>query len=236
MPERITMKYFALTTALTLSCAATQTLAAISAPGLTGSMAYDEWDDLTGAAFPGYGSYFTAGNPWPAPMGSNAVGSGDAEFNKTSGSGYAAGGSMYSPSGGSFTVSDLTALGGVETVAMQVVMGLSPTADPSLTANGNQAVALLGSVNAGEFFVGQVDTGQGLVDVFAQTMLYQWDLTSIVDPVTDFSIAFDVPAHAQIYAIRLDQADAFTALVPEPTALASIGLLTMVSARRRRSA
>jgi len=229
------MKHLALTTALTLSCAAPQTLAAITAPGLTGTTAYDEWDDLTAASFAGYGSFVTASNPWPAPMGSNAVGSGDAEFNKTSGSGYAASGSMYSPGGGSFAVSDPTALNGVETVALQIVMGLSPTVGPSLTANSDQAVELLGSVNAGEFFIGQVDTGQGLVDVFAQSVLYQWDLTSVVNPVTDFSIAFDIPAHAQIYAIRLDQSNTFTALVPEPATLVSIGLLTLVSARRRRS-
>src|SRR5690349_21815159 len=60
-------------------------------PSFGGTTSTDGWFDLNSTNFPGYGSFGTAFNAWPAPVGSNQSGSGDALLDKLAGtSGYIA--------------------------------------------------------------------------------------------------------------------------------------------------
>lgn len=217
---------------------ATASQAEVIDPGLAGVTQYDGWDNLTGGNFPGYGS-FPGSSPWPAPIGSNQPGSGDATFNKTSGNGYPAGGSIYvggfssTPNtlGGSFSVAETSTVAGLETVVFQIEIGeafgydLFNHASPTLSYNGGAqaltaAPVLVEQIQNGTFT--NPVTGQP-EPVYLNTWLFQWDLSGVVDPISSFSVSFSAVQHAQIYALRLDQSDTLR-LVPEPASLGLMGL------------
>ncbi len=55
---------------------------------------------------------------------------------------------------------------------------------------------------------------------------FQCDLTSL-GPITNFNIQFSPVEHAQVYALQLDQGTVMTVVVPEPTTISLIFLVTL---------
>lgn len=226
--------------------------AAITDPGLPGETQYDGWDPTIASAYPGYPG-FPGSGAWPNPLGSNTAGSGDAGLvkvaNGSGGGPFPATDSLYfggfsndpNVNGGTVAATDATPVANLATVVFQINIGEGPQGHdffnavlPVLNYNGgSQAiVATLSDL------VAELDTGETFTNpetneeepIFINTWMVQWDLSSIVDPVTSFSVQFTAVQHAQVYAVRLDQ----YAAIPEP---AGVLMLTAGSAgllRRRR--
>jgi hypothetical protein len=200
--------------------------AGIFTTGLTGNTSYDGWDSFATNDIPNYSSgtwpgFFGTGD-WPTPIGSNEDGSGDAEFDKVSGYGYPLTSANYIYVGtlsgtGVFAVTDNTVISDIETLVFAIQYGdadgSTSLADGiALTINGSTAVdsGLVSSYNLGSSVVSS-DYG----DATVQTMLYQWDLTSITEEISSVSLSFTMAAHGQIYGLQLEQSDTYAA-VPEP--------------------
>ncbi|WP_145382076.1 PEP-CTERM sorting domain-containing protein [Botrimarina mediterranea] len=250
--------YTALVAAAALSPSVS--LAAFVSPNLPGNADYDGWDDLTAAANPGY-SGFPGTGAWPAPIGSNAAGSGDAFLEKvangTGGGPYPAGGSMYyggfsgdiNNDGGTLAVGDATPVAGLANIVFQIEMGEAWTYAfkdnvlPTLNYNGGaQALAATTSGVIEKLFNGTVAMPTGEEDVFINTYLLQWDVSSL-GPITDFEVTFTGVQHGQLYGLQLDQSDAYQVVdadfitpVPEPSTLVFgvIGAALLATGRRRR--
>lgn len=251
-----------LVVAATCLSAATVAQAAFTDPNLPGVTDFDGWNNLSRdnpqiasatPAFPG----FPGGTLWPEPIESNLIvfddkgtpdllddefviddPTGDAYFDKLSGNGYPAGFSIYAspfPPGATYEVSDDTPVAAIETVIFQIAIGAGSSGwlvgdTASLTINETTSVSLAQTlVND----LGAVDTGFGPVPV--REYLFQWDLTGL-GPVTSFDVNFS-PAgtSSTITALQLDQGDSFVLQVPEPTAVALVGIGAFgLFARRRR--
>ena len=128
-----------------------------------GSSSFDGWINLTGANFTGYGG-FPGNVTWPAPIGSNQVGSGDADLSRVVGSPsgggpYLASDSIYfgniaqipNALGGTLRVTDTTPLTSLKTVVFQIQIGEAvgydfhePAGLPVLKVNG-QTIAISAS-------------------------------------------------------------------------------------------
>lgn len=215
-----------------------QEFAAIS---LAGSAGTEGWYDLNNANYSGYGGYATHTAAWPSAIASN-LGAGDATWNKTAGtSGYLASAStngIYTPATplGSFTVSDLTPLAGLETIVFQLdfEMASGTFVAPVLSYNGgaqNLAPAFTETVYT------EIKTG-GMGASTRYVHAFQWDLVS-AGPIADFTLSWTVPAaHTITYGAQLSQSDAFTgSAIPEPAtgaALAGLATLALAASRRRR--
>jgi hypothetical protein len=226
-------------------------------PNLAGNTQYDQWNALTSAAYPGYPGFPGTGT-WPAPMGSNAPGSADATLNKlANGAGggmYPAGGSIYfggfsntiNNNGGKLAVVDSTPVTNVANVVLQIDIGEAWTYDfwngvlPTLSYNGGaQNVPATNTFLLNQYDNGTVTMPTGPETVYINSYLLQWDLSS-VGPVTDYSIAFNGVQHGQLYALQLDQSDAFANYVPVPEPatgllMALAGTVACVALRRRAS-
>lgn len=228
-------------------------------PSLPGNTQYDEWvsGSLTVATNPGYPS-FPGNGAWPAPIGSSAPGSADAELSKvdngTGGGPYPAGQSIYyggfsgafNNDGGTLAVTDSTPIAGLSNLVFQIQIGEAWTWDfldavlPTLSYNGgSQNLPGNSSWKLEQFFNGTVAMPTGDEPVYINTYLVQWDLSS-AGPITDLSIEFTGVQHAQLYAMRLDQYDAFEPyVVPEPGSMmlaGTAGLGLLFAARRTRRA
>ncbi len=223
---------------------------------LPGSTDFDGWsnDGLINSANPGYPS-FPGAAPWPAPIGSNVSGSGDAVLNKTAGNAYPSGASIYFGSftliandyGGTLAVSDTTPLSNVQTLILQLQIGQSlgfdlvDNAPPVLNYNsGTQALApsysaIWGSEQIGTFTPPPPD--DGVQPLFANLRAFQWDLTGL-GVITTFNITFDAVEHSQLYALQLDQGTVMAVVVPEPATLSLVGAaavaIAMISRRRQK--
>ncbi|HYE21169.1 MAG TPA: PEP-CTERM sorting domain-containing protein [Tepidisphaeraceae bacterium] len=233
------------------------TLNSVLDPNLSGTEKYDGWAGLIGVNYPGYGGFFTSGNPWPGPIASNQPGSsGDvaankAQFNKVSGEGYLGGEVVYmgGPSGigGVYSVTETNEIDNLANVVFQVQIQTSggnsfqPGGAPTLTYNGGTAVPA-GAAKGGYVWA-QAPNGTFtppggeaqplMTDVWA----FQWDLSGIAGDIADFKIQFTGVAHAGIHAIRLDQSTVYATVVPEPATLGLVGLAVagLACGRRRRS-
>jgi hypothetical protein len=230
-------------------------------PQLAGSTQYDEWaaGSLTSSANPGYPG-FPGSGAWPAPIGSSAAGSGDANLNKVAngngGGPYPAGAAIYyggfsadiNNNGGTLSVTDVTPVADVSNIVLQIQIGEAWTYDfwnaalPTLSYNGGtQDLAADDAQLLEAFFNGTVTMPTGEEAVYINTYLLQWDLSSL-GSITDVSLKFTGVQHAQLYALRLDQSDEYSpAVVPEPSALAlagmaGMGLLVACRTRRRSAA
>ncbi|AGA27940.1 hypothetical protein [Singulisphaera acidiphila] len=225
--------FLAASLAATLSLASTTAWAqgfvpgaALVNPGLSGTTEYDGWVGLTSGNYSGYPGFPGTGS-WFAPLAPNQTGSGSAGVFKVSdGSGggpFPASGSMYFGSfsatinayGGTLAVADSTPVTGVKNVVLQIQIGEAWTYDffgralPTLSYNGGtQALAATSSVVLDRYYNGTVEMPSGLEDVYINTYLIQWDLSSLPS-VTSFSISFDGVEHAQLYALQLDQSDEY---------------------------
>lgn len=227
-------------------------------PGFTDPNSdYDGWEGFNSANYPGYGGY-PGTAPWPAPIGSDTAGSGDATLNKVSGSGYPStspgvyyiysttvGGGNAIPElvVGSFAITDLNPVADLSTVTFQIQIsywdlvgtpfptGVLPTL--SYNNGAQNLAATYSSLNYTGAFTS--DFGNGVADFWG----FQWDLSEITTPIDSFSINYSVTNHAQTYALRLDQtAEMFDhSVVPEPSravlVMAALGALVF---RRKRSA
>lgn len=228
--------------ALTLLVLATLVAPALAAPvsiSLPGTTATDGWADLTATNYPGLGGGFPGMAPWGSPIAANQPGSnGGGQFTKVSGAGFAAGASIYTFSPGTFSASSSTPVAGLETVVFQIDIGegeagIDLTAVPTLSYNGGgqslaaTLTALLFEIPAGDF---------GGEPITRNTWAFQWDLSGL-GAISDFDIQWTTGAHAQTYALQLDQGSVFTAAVPEPASMvmALAGLLGLgcVALRRR---
>jgi len=214
-------------------------------PTLSGNTEYEGWEELTAANNPGYPGFFNFTDPWPAPIDPNISGSaGNAGFDKVSGGGYPASESIYSfTAPGTFAVTNTAPLVNLETVTFQLDLGVdSFLASPVLSYNGGSQnlSATFSEQGAGPTAFTNPQTGEeGTTTLFG----FQWDLSSIAGPVTDYTIQWTTDAHATVYNLRLDSSDSFTgnavSAVPEPSALllVAIGglLLLFLRTRNRRS-
>lgn len=227
-------------------------------PGLSGNTQFDAWPVLTVAASgPGYGG-FPGTTPWPGAFGSTS--GGDAGLykisNGTGGGPYPATGSIYyggfsgdiNNNGGTLAVTDSTPVGDLAQVVFQIQIGEAWTYDfwndvlPVLSYNGgSQNLAATTTDLLEAYYNGTVAMPTGDEDIYINTYKMMWDLSSLVTPITDFSISFTGVQHAQLYALRLDQSDEISASsspVPEPASLALMGVagLGIVFGRRTRRA
>jgi hypothetical protein len=205
---------------------------------LSGTTQADGWANLTTANYPGYGTFPGAG-AWPAPIGSNTAGSGDADLNKISGNGYPAGASIYAPFTNSvFQVSDGSAVANLETVVFQLQIGtaygLDLSSAPTLSYNGgSQALVatyaqLVSSTPNGDF---------GGSPTILNVLAYQWDLSGIEGTINSFSVSWAVAPHTQTYGVKLDQGSMMDQVVavPEPSTYAiAVGLVALIVFRLRR--
>lgn len=229
--------------------ALTLTLSAVSGQivpvNLGGTGSYDGWANINMANFPGYPG-FSGSASWPAPIGSNTSGSGDAELQRVAGGStggpFPATDSLYFGSftqvpndlGGTVRVADATPVAGVKTIVLQVQIGEAvgydfhePTGQPVLRINGQPTAfasmqpVLIDHYQNGTYFSPETEQEE---PVYVNTWGLQWDASQL-GPVGSFHIEFSGVTHSQVYAIRLDQSTAVhTASVFGPVTAPSVVL------------
>ena len=203
---------------------------------------YEGWGNLnlSNTAIKDYGGAYPGFSAWPSAIGSNTADStGNADYNKKTGAGYTAGSSIYSPSVGSFSISNsVGSLDDVNTVIFQYDAGLRGTwTNYVATLNYNGGSQGL----TADFFAltnGSFTNQFGGETIYSSNILFQWDLSSIGESIREYVINYDVAAHTSTYALQLDSSEAILSgsIVPEPAAyglLAGIVALTGCVARRR---
>lgn len=214
-----------------------------------GTTSYDGWGKaseptttLTRANYPDYatasggvGTLPSYTSPWAQPLGSNTLGSGDAVFNKTSGSGAFAGAGLYQAGGAaSFTVSDATALAGISTIVFQMEVNYLDTGASFADTNVS---LLINGVTYSPTYANYFSQVAGDAAVLASNKIYayQWDLTGVTG-VGSFALNWDGPSSSgQITSMQLTQGSSFTQVVPEPSAvlLGSMAAGFLVLRRRK---
>lgn len=226
-----------------------------------GTSSFDGWNNLNNVNFPGYGGGFPGLRAWPAPIGSNATGSADADLNRIAGSPSGGGPFLSSSSiyfgnfaqvsnalGGTLRVADSTPLAGLQTLIFQIQIGevlgydfFDPTGSPALKINGDATAVnpvfsgVLDRFQSGVF----TSPATGLDEpVYVNTWGYQWDVSAL-GPIGSFTIDFSGVTHAQIYELQLDQSSQLfaAALIPEPATgtlilMAALGALACRRTRR----
>lgn len=204
-----------------------------------GSSDTDGWANINSVNFSGYGG-FPGSSAWPAPIGSNVIGSGDAVLSRVAGSPTGGGPFLSSSSiyfgnfsqvanalGGTLRVSDSTPLANLNTLVFQIQIGevmgydfYSPSGAPALKVNGGSTAVnplysgVLDRYQSGTFL--SPATGKD-EPVYVNTWGYQWDVSSF-GPISSFSIDFSGVTHSQVYALQLDQGSTVlnVAMIPEP--------------------
>ena len=222
----------------------------------SGSSSSDNWVNVNSANFFGYGG-FPGNSPWPAPIGSNGTGSGDADLSRVAGSPTGGGPFLSSSSiyfgnysqvpnalGGTLRVSDSTPLANLKTLVFQIQIGEATGYDlysaPALKINGGSSIVnplfsgILNSYQSGTFFSPVTELDE---PVYVNTRGYQWDVSSL-GAVTSFAIDFSGVTHSQIYGLQLDQSSSVfsTAVIPEPNVggLVLAGAFFFLICRRTR--
>lgn len=223
------------------------------------STSLDGWN-LQRSIFPGRG-FFPGVADWAnGPAGSN-IGDGDAELAKVAngafGGPYIAEFSLYFGAteevpgafGGTVGITDITPLGDLNTIVLQIQIGEAQGFDlyndqpPTLMLNGTTSVdleffALINRFQDGTFEIPGSDPPQE-EPLYVNTWGFQWDLSGFSDPITSFSIQFSGVEHAQVRAIQLNQSNGVyeTSLVPEPSTwilmVVGLGSLLIYGFRKR---
>jgi len=250
------LRYF-LPLSLWIGCVAEVGFAQIQVVNFgSGSSASDAWVNVNSSNFSGYGG-FPGSSAWPAPIGSNELGSGDAVLNRVAGSPTGGGPFLSSSSiyfgnfaqvpnalGGTLRVSDSTPLANLKTLIFQIQIGEATGYDlysaPALKINGGTSIVnplfagILNRYQSGTFFSPATELDE---PVYVNTRGYQWDVSSL-GAVTSFSIDFSGVTHSQIYGLQLDQSSSVfsTAVIPEPNVggLVLAGALFFLTCRRAR--
>jgi len=201
-----------------------------------GSSGSDAWVNVNSVNFSGYGG-FPGSSAWPASIGSNGIGSGDADLNRVAGSPTGGGPFLSSSSiyfgnfaqvpnalGGTLRVSDSTPLANLKTLVFQIQIGEATGFDlysaPALKINGGSSVVnplfsgIINRFQNGTFTSPATGSDE---PVYVNTRGYQWDVSSF-GAVTSFAIDFSGVTHSQIYGLQLDQSSSVfsTAVIPEP--------------------
>lgn len=143
-----------------------------------------------------------------------------------------------------FTVSTSTPLDGLSNIILQLRTGTifpdSPEFTPFQLAQMAGSVVL--SLNQGTIlrewdFREMTHLSQ---DMFSTTYTqevwaFQWDLSDIDVPITDFSIGWDSHPFGNIFGVQIDQSNSFTQVIPEPSSLglAAVGLSLCLRRTRR---
>jgi len=179
--------------------------------GLNGTVVFDGWEDLSRNAYDVslHGLGFPGSAPWSESMVANATGSNGGELLKTSGAGYAAGGSIYSAAPGEYAIfNDTNVVANLETIVFSInaSAGISPA---MLSVNGGDPIAATTDWNLGS----QEANIGGTVASFT-TFSYQWDLTSFDEPVTSFEIVLGNVAHNPLVQMQLEQSDTYFLISP----------------------
>lgn len=156
-----------------------------------------------------------------------------------------------------FTVTESSALEGLQTVAFQIYLttGGSDAGEvygvdgdlyilPTLTVYLADATSLTFSATYSELYESnpvEFDHSGGDVeetfDIYENYRLYVWDLSSVVGTILSFEIDFAAYEHVSLRSIQLDQS---TVAIPEPAVVACIislcGFLFTLRRRGRRQA
>lgn len=176
--------------------------------------------------------------------------------NGTGGGAYAASSGIYfggfsgdaNVNGGTLAVVDSSPLAGLQNISFQVGIGEASTYDfynhvlPTLTYT--TSLGTVSSIVASSSSIleavnnGTVSMPTGEEPIYINQYLLQWDLSSITQPITSFSINFTGVQHAQLYGLTLTQASGAIAAVPEPSTyamlLSGMAMMGVVGAVRRR--
>lgn len=179
------------------------------------------WARFSPATHPGYNTFSTASNPWPAPVA--AVGSG-AMLNKLSGSGYFSGGNFIYTAGvdGTFGIRDDSPLAAIRTLIFQGAISGDVTTIALNYNGGTQSLAA-------DYFLISDNVAPAYDDY-----VWQWDLSGIGNPITSYEVVFG--GHIAMTSLQVKVGDTFVQVIPEPSIavlVAGAGLLTSI--RRRRA-
>lgn len=222
--------YFAF--ALTIPCHAAVNF---TLPGASENAA---WTNLTSSQYnsaAGFPSYGTANEEWPNALTPDIGSSLDATLNKMAGGGYFTASSLYTGfTPGSFQITNLNSMADLETVIFQAHIGLLLGSAPVLSYNG-------GSQQIAADFSGATDGGLTIPNfdgtiTHSSNQIWQWDLSGVAVPITEYTIDWGTTTHGTVYDLRLTEGDTFVQVVPEPSipafSLLSASLLIL---RRRRA-
>ena len=223
---------------------------------LGGTTESNGWLTINSSVFPGTGTF--PGTTMWSPLGSTT--GGDAVLRKISngaaGGPYAASGSIYfggfssdiNFNGGTLAAADSTPVANLANIVFQIQIGEAWTYDfyngvlPTLSYTTTSGTAT--NISATDWTLleqydnGTVSMPTGEETVYINTYALQWDLSSVTEDITGFSISFTGVQHGQLYAMQLDQSDTYVQAVPEPgtVLLFGAGAMVLVLRRRRRAA
>ncbi|MEM9753712.1 MAG: hypothetical protein AAF916_10050 [Planctomycetota bacterium] len=203
-------------------------------PDLPGNVAFEGWENLTRTnpqvanADPPFPGFSGSTQLWPEALIPNVADSaGNAGFDKTAGGGYPAGQSIYNSfNPGTYAVLNDNPISDLETVVFQINLApgiqdlgdeenqrneffLDETETPVLNFNGQaQALQPIASTSfdSGLSFP---NPSPGPSEVEAQIFAFQWDLTGIIDPITQYEIVWTTTEFGTAYALQLDSGDSF---------------------------
>ena len=158
----------------------------------------------------------------------------------------------YNTVGGVFSVSDSTPITDIETVILNLAMNGS-FATTGFTMGGVNNGQLTGGLpvlnyNGGSQMLAfdldgfNTTTVSGGVSNGSSVGYYsfQWDLSSILTPITSFEVVWTTTQHTAIYGAELMQGTVFAEAVPEPSramlGFVALGALVMRRSRRKITA
>ncbi len=231
---------------LVAATAMTSVASALVDPGLTGTAETEIWSGLTGTNYPDYPDFSDTGDGgfsslWPSPISPTGVGSaGKADFDKVGGGGYPASNSLYNHTiPGTYRVANGNPLSGLETVVFQIDLGAgSPgffASTPVLNYDsGTQNLA----PDFSEVGTGDFSSAFGGPPVPTTLHAFQWDLSSIPGPVSDYQIVWTTDTFATTFELGLYSSDTYTGnsitAVPEASMTGAVlGILGFACLRRR---
>ncbi len=144
-----------------------------------------------------------------------------------------------------FSISTTTPLAGVTNVLLQLRTGTIFPASPDYTPFqlAQMAAPVVMSLNGGTIWreASFLELTHLSADMFSTTYTqevwgFQWDLSDISEPITDFAIHWDSHPFGNLFGAQLDQSTSFNQVVPEPTTtlIAGMAVTLLFAVRNRR--